>query len=134
MGGKKGQEEQDLPKRRQASLKLGARIPVRHAERAAQREAQRANQVPERNVPTQEARGWDVPFGLRLEHVQRAGDDEAGAAYHLRDPVRGVEHVLGRQVVDDPRQRGDARDAEDGRAKQLRRPREETQFVQVVRA
>ena len=59
-------------------------------------------------MPAENLGGRDVPFLLRLEQVQGAGDDEAGAADDLRDPVRGVEHVLRLQVVDDPRQCRDA--------------------------
>lgn len=53
----------------------------------AYREAHATDQVPEANVPAEDAEGGDVPFPLCFDHEERAGDDEAHAADHLRGPV-----------------------------------------------
>lgn len=83
-------------------------------------------------MPAEELGCGLVPFGLGLEHVQGAGDYEAGAADDLRDPVGGVEHVLGLEVVVDAWEGGDSGDAEDGGAKELGGAGQEAQFVEIV--
>lgn len=85
-------------------------------------------------MPAEELGRGLVPFGLGLEHVQGAGDDEAGAADDLRDPVGCVEHILRLEVVVDAREGGDSGDAEDGGAKELGGAGEKAQFTQIVGA
>lgn len=69
---------------------------------------------------------------LRLEHVEKAADDEATAADDLRNPVRGVEAPLRREVARDAGQCSEASDAEDGGTKQLGGAGEEAQLVEVA--
>lgn len=124
----------NVPKCSQGRLILRARIPIRHAQGTAERKAKGANEIPKGNVPAQQARGGPPPCVLRLEHVQRAADDEAAAADDLGDPVGGIEAPLRVEVVEDARERGKAGDAKDGGAKELGGAGEEAQLVDVVRA
>lgn len=69
---------------------------------------------------------------LRFEHVEQAADNEATAADDLRDPVRGVEAPLRREMFRDAGQRSEASDAKHGGTKQLSGASEETQLVEVA--
>jgi len=127
------QESPTAPESAEAGLVLGPAGGV-DAEARAQREADAANQVPEADVPAQHGRVGLPPALLRLEHEERAGDDEAGAADDLRSPVGAVERGRRRQVVEDARQRRQPRDPEHRRAEQLRRAGQEPNLVEVVLA
>ena len=69
-------------------------------------------------MPSKNAEGWFVPPLLRLQHVQRAGNDEPGAADDLRCPVYAVEEALGHFVIDS-RKSCESRDPKDGGAAEL---------------
>jgi hypothetical protein len=64
---------------------LDRRVPVApEPERATQREADGADEVPEADVPAEGPRVRRVPVVLHLHHEERAGHDEADASYDLR--------------------------------------------------
>jgi len=120
------------PKCAQASLILcPAALTV--AKSRTQREANAAQEIPRAYPPPQRPQCGLVPSRLRLQHEQRARDDEARATDNLRRPVQDDGHGPRHPVVD-ARQRGEARDPEDGGGKELGEGREEPELVDVVRA
>jgi len=127
------QESPTPPERRQTRLIQCSAVGIRRPQRPTQREAKRAHQVPEADVPPQHPERGAVPCLLGFEHEQHAGDDEAAAADDLRGPEDAVEGGLGEAVVD-AGEGGEAGDPEDGGAEELGEGGEEAEFVEVVRA
>lgn len=62
----------------------GLRRAAGEAQRAAEREADGTDQVPEADVPAQGLKGRRVPVWLCLEHEEPGGDYEARATDDLR--------------------------------------------------
>ena len=102
------------------------------AKARAKREANAAHQIPKPNVPAQGTEGRLPPPLLGLEHEQRAGHDETGAADDLGGPIRAVEGCGGGEALKDRRQGGQARDPEDGGAEELGGASDEAELVEVV--
>ena len=118
------------------------------------RKAERADQIPEPDMPTQHLRRGDIPFPLRLEHEEdptttrisqafhetylddikdSPGYNEACPAHYLRHPKHSVQQGLIGQMVGNPRQRREARDPEDGGAEELRAAGQEAKLMDVMR-
>lgn len=91
------------------------------------------NEIPHRNMPTQDLRRWYIPFLLRLEHEQHPRDNKAGPADDLGQPVDAVGGG-DREARVDRGQGGQAGDPEDGGAEELGEAGEEAEFVEVVGA